>query len=244
MVSMGGYHFTIEKSQFVKLERALSVALTASRWMGAESRIFWLRDSIFAATPYACIGLMKPDLELRPERITKDTPDSFAISRAAAKRLIDELRSSDSRFLERIRLLWTPDAVSFKFDYSRESNIEKPVLESRYKGSWLPRLTPREHYERIIDSSSCYGTELSIKSICRKLKKTKSSGYMVFEDIASVVPHIAISRPFLKTFLRIAKSESDRFQMFYRIGQHFIACRSCTGPNTLGNVLAVLSIIG
>ena len=243
MVSIGGYHFVIEKSQFSKLERSLSVALAASRWMGAESRIFWLRDSVFAATPYASIGLMDSDLELRPERITKDTPDSFAISRAVAKRLIDELRSPHSHFFERICLLWTPDAVLFRFDHSRESKIEKPALESCYKGSWLPRLTPREHYEREFDSSSCFVTEISIKSIRRKLQKAKSCGYMVFEDVAGVVPHIAVSRSFLGAFLRIAKTESDRFQIFYRSNRYFIACRSCTSSNTPGNVLAILSIV-
>jgi len=243
MVSMGGHHFVIEKTQFTKLERALSIALTASRWMGAEARIFWLRDSVFAATSYASIGLMKPDLELRPERITKDTPDAFTISRAVAKNLINELRSSHLHSLERIRLLWTPDAVFFRFNYSRESSIEKPTLESRFKGSWLPRLTPREHYERDFDSSSCFSTEVSIASIRRKLQRSRNCGYMVFEDSASVVPHIAVSRSFLKAFLCAAKTEGDRFQMFYRLNRYFVACRSCTGPNKPGNVLAILSIV-
>jgi len=241
--SVGGYHFVVEKTQFAKLERALSVALTASRWMGAEARIFWLRDSVFAATPYAYIGFVNSDLELRPERITKDTPDSFAISRATAKRIINELRSSHSHSIERIRLLWTPDAVSFKFDYSHESDIEKPAFESCYKGLWLPRITPREHYERDFGSLSCFITEISIKSFLRKLRKSKSCGYVVFEDVAGVVPYIAVCRSFLGAFLRIAKTESDRFKMFYHPKRYFIACRSCTSSNAPGDVLAILSVI-
>ena len=243
MASMGDYHFVIEKTQFPKLERALSVALTASRWMGAEARIFWLRDSVFAATPYAYVGLADSDLVLKPERITKDTPDSFAISRVVAKKLINELRSPHSHFLERIRLLWTPDAVSFKFDYSRESDTEKPALESSYKGLWLPRITPREHYERDFDSSSCFVAETSIKSILRKLRKAENRGYLLFEDIAGVVPYIAVCRSFLGAFFRIAKTESDRFEIFYNPKRYFIACRSCTSSNAPGNVLAILSVI-
>jgi len=243
MPGVGGYHFTIEKTHFANLKRALSVALTASRWMGAESRIFWLRDSVFAATPYAYVGLTDSDLVLKPERITKDTPDSFAISRKAAKTLIDELRSSYLHYLEQIRLLWTPDAVAFKFNYNRILSIEKPAIESCYKGLWLPRITPREHYERDFDSSSCFVAETSIKSIIRKLRKAENRGYLLFEDIAGVVPYIAVCRSFLVAFFRIAKTESDRFEIFYNPNRYFIACRSCTSSNAPGNVLAILSVI-
>jgi len=238
MPSVGGHHFTIEKTHFANLKRALSVALTASRWMGAEARIFWLRDSIFAATPYAYIGFVNSDLELCPERITKDTPDSFAISRVVAKKLINELRSSHSYFLERIRLLWTPDAVSFKFDYSRESNIEKPAFESRYKGLWLPRITPREHYERLIDAPLYVECDLSIKGMLEKMQKNDSSGYITFEEVSETVPTISISRSLLIAFLHAAKDTagSDTFKLSCHGKERAIACRA-------GDILAVLAAI-
>ena len=238
MVSMGGHHFVIEKTQFPKLERALSVALTASRWMGAEARIFWLRDSVFAATPYAYVGLADSDLVLKPERITKDTPDSFAISRKAAKRLIDELRSSHSHSIERIRLLWTPDAVSFKFDYSRESNIEKPAFESRYKGLWLPRVTPREHYQRLIDAPLYVECDLSIQGMFDKMQKNDSSGYVTFEEVSETVPTISVSRSLLIAFLHAAKDTagSDTFKLSCHGKERAIACRA-------GDILAVLAAI-
>jgi hypothetical protein len=238
MISMSDYHFVIEKTQFSNLKRALLVALTASRWMGAEARIFWLRDSVFAATPYAFIGFANSDLELRPERITKDTPDSFAISRAAAKKIVNELQSPHLRFLERIRLLWTPDAVLFRFDYSRESNIEKPAFESRYKGPWLPRVTPREHYARLIDAPLYVDCDLSIKSMLEKMQKNESSGYITFEEVSETVPTISISRSLLIAFLHAAKdtAESDTFKLTCHGKERAITCRA-------GDVLAVLAAI-
>jgi len=238
MVSMGGYHFIIEKSQFSKLERAISVALTASRWMGAESRIFWLRDSVFAATPYAYVGLADSDLVLKPERITKDTPDSFAISRKAAKTLIDELRSPYLHYLEQIRLLWTPDAVAFKFDYNRILSIEKPALESRYKGLWLPRITPREHYQRLTDAPLYVECDLSIKGMLDKMQDNKSSGYITFEEVSETVPTISVSRSLLLAFLRAAENvmKSDTFKLTCHGKERAIAC--CAG-----SLLAVLAAI-
>jgi hypothetical protein len=238
MVGMGGHRFAIERKQFPNLARALSVALTASRWMGAEARIFWLRDSVFAATPYAYIGLANSDLELRPERITKDTPDSFAISRVVTKRIIGELRSSHSYFLERIRLLWTPDAVLFEFDYSRESNIEKPALESSYKGLWLPRITPREHYERLADAPLYVECDLSIKSMLEKMQNNQSSGYITFEEVSETVPTISVSRALLLAFLRAVENtvKSDTFKLSCHGKERAIACRA-------DDVLAVLAAI-
>ena len=238
MASVGGYHFVIEKTQFPKLERALSVALTASRWMGAEARIFWLRDSIFAATPYAYVGLADSDLVLKSERITEGTPDSFAISRKAAKRLIDELQCPHSRFLERICLLWTSDAVLFRFGYSRESDIEKPALESRYKGLWLPRVTPREHYERLIDAPLYVECDLSIQGMLDKMQKNDSSGYVTFEEVSETVPSISVSRSLLLAFLHAAKDTagSDTFKLSCHGKERAIACRA-------GDILAVLAAI-
>ena len=238
MVSMGGYHFVIEKTQFAKLERALSVAWTASRWLGADAHIFWLRDSVFAATPYAYVGLADSDLVLKPERITKDTPDSFAISRKAAKTLIDELRSPYLHYLEQIRLLWTPDAVAFKFDYNRILSIEKPALESRYKGLWLPRITPREHYQRLTDAPLYVECDLSIKGMLDKMQDNKSSGYITFEEVSETVPTISVSRSLLLAFLRAAENvmKSDTFKLSCHGKERAIACRA-------GGLLAVLAAI-
>ena len=238
MVSTGGYHFTIEKSQFAKLKQALLVSLIASRWMGAEAHIFWLRDSIFAATPDAFIGLVSLDLELRPERITKDTPDSFAISRAVAKKIINELRSPHLHSLERIRLLWTPDAVSFKFDYSQESNIEKPALESHYKGMWLPRLTPREHYQRLIDAPLYVECELPIETMLEKMQKNESSCYITFEEVSETVPTISVSRSLLIAFLHAAKAttKSNTFKLSCHGKERAIACHT-------DDIFAVLAAI-
>jgi hypothetical protein len=237
MVSVGAYHLVIEKMHFAKLGNALSVALKAARWMGAEANIFWLRDSVFAATPYAFVGLTNLDLELRPERITKDSPDSFAVSRFAAKRLVGELLSQRAHHLIRIRLVWHRDGVLFKFDYEPESKVDRPALESCYTGSWLPRLTPREYYERLIDSPLYVECELSIKSMLEKMQSNERSGYITFEEVSETVPTISVSRSLLLAFLHAAKGVgNDMFRLSCHGKERAIACRA-------GDVIAVLAAV-
>ena len=78
--------FVIESTQFAMLERALSVALPAAKSLGVDTGIFWLRDSIFAATPYASIGLVNSEFD--------ELPECIAISRLAARPLLfDRMRT-------------------------------------------------------------------------------------------------------------------------------------------------------
>ena len=219
--------FVIESAQFAMLERALSVALPAAKSLGVDTGIFWLRDSIFAATPYASIGLVNSEFD--------ELPECIAISRLAARPLLFELRTHRVRYLERIDLVAVRDRVVFTFAYDRKST-NRPPLVSRYSGSWRPRMTPREHYELLTAHRPNFEYELAIKEIRAKLRSNEDYGYVVLEDFPEVVSYVTVDRSFLLAFLNAAKDEDTTFRLADYGDQCCIVCRA-------GDVIAVLSVI-
>ena len=219
--------FVIESAQFAMLERALSVALPAAKSLGVDTGIFWLRDSIFAATPYASIGLVNSEFE--------ELPECIAISQMAARPLLFELRTHRVRYLERIDLVAVRDRVVFTFAYDRKST-NRPPLVSRYSGSWRPRMTPREHYELLTAHRPNFEYELAIKEIRAKLRSNEDYGYVVLEDFPEVVSYVTVDRSFLLAFLNAAKDEDTTFRLADYGDQRCIVCRA-------GDVIAVLSVI-
>ena len=219
--------FVIESAQFAMLERALSVALPAAKSLGVDTGIFWLRDSIFAATPYASIGLVNSEFD--------ELPECIAISRLAARPLLFELRAHRVRYLERIDLVAVRDRVVFTFAYDRKST-NRPPLVSRYSGSWRPRMTPREHYELLTAHRPNFEYELAIKEIRAKLRSNEDYGYVVLEDFPEVVSYVTVDRSFLLAFLNAAKDEDTTFRLADYGDQRCIVCRA-------GDVIAVLSVI-
>jgi len=225
------HRFVIESTQFAKLERALSVALPAAKSLGVDAGIFWLRDSIFAATPYASIGLANSDLEL------EEDPGCIAISQFAARPLLFELRTRRVSFLERIELVATRDRVVFTFEYDwRSREKAPPPLISRYSDSWRPRMTPREHYEVLAESCPNLGRALPIEKIRAKLMKHEDYGYVFLEDFSRAFPQVAVSRSLLVAFLEAAKDEDTTFLFAYYDDKRSIVCR-------VGDVIAILSVI-
>ena len=230
MVEVGTHRFVIESTQFAKLERALSVTLPAARSLGIDAGIFWLRDSIFAATPYASIGLASCDLEL------EESPGCIAISQLAARPLLFELRAHRVRYLERIDFVVARDRVVFSFEYDRKSKVSTPPLFSRYSSSWCPRLTPREYYEILAESCPNLWRALPIEKIRAKLLKHEDYGYVFLEDFSRAFPQVAVSRSLLVAFLEAAKSEDTTFLFAYYEDKRSIVCR-------VGDVIAILSVI-
>jgi len=224
------HRFVIESAQFARLERALSVALPAARSLGVDAGIFWLRDSIFAATPYASIGLASCGLEL------EEDPGCIAISQLAARAFLFELRAHRVRYLERIDFVATRDRVVFSFEYDRKSKVSTPPLFSRYSSSWRPRTTPREHYEVLAESCPNLGRALPIEKIRAKLLKYEDDGYVFLEDFSRAFPQVAVSRSLLVAFLEAAKSEDTTFLFAYYDDKRSIVCRA-------GDVIAILSVI-
>jgi hypothetical protein len=210
------------------LERALSVALPAAKSLGVDAGIFWLRDSIFAATPYASIGLANSDLE--------ESSECIAISQMAARSLLFELRTDRVRYLERIDFVAARDRVIFTFEYDRRSKSIRAPLVSRYSGSWRPRLTPREHYELLVAYRPYFEYELAIKGIQAKLRSNEDCGYVVLDDFPEVVSYVTVGRSLLLAFLNAAKDEDTTFRLAYYGDQRCVVCRA-------GDVIAILSVI-
>jgi len=231
MSRTSAHRFVIESTQFANLERALSVALPAAKSLGVDAGIFWLRDSIFAATPYASIGLANFDIEFA------ESPECIAISQLAARPLLFELRTRRVSCLERIDLVATRDRVVFMFEYDwRSREKTPPPLVSRYSSSWRPRMTPSEHYELLTAHRPYFECELSIKDLRAKLQGHEDYGYVVLEDFPNVISHVTVSRSLLLAFLEAAKDEDTTFRLAYYEGQRCVVCRA-------GDVIAILSVI-
>ena len=230
MAEVGAHRFVIERAQFAKFERALSVAMSAARSLGIDAGIFWLRDSIFAATPYASIGLASCDLEL------EELLECIAISQLAARPLLFELRAHRIRYLERIGFVVARDRIVFSFEYDRKLKVSTPPLFSRYSSSWRPRMTPREHYEVLAESCPNLGRALPIEKIRAKLLKHEDYGYVFLEDFLRAFPQVAVSRSLLVAFLEAAKDEDTTFLFAYYDDKRCIVCRA-------GGVIAILSVI-
>jgi len=104
--------FIIERTHFRNLEDALSIAVPAAQSLGYDTGIFWMRGSVFAATPYALVGLADSSLSL------EDESDCFAISQIAAKQLLADCRCRVLAFSKR--------SVSFRSvttSFSRSTTI-------------------------------------------------------------------------------------------------------------------------
>ena len=231
MAEVGAHRFVIERAQFAKFERALSVAMSAARSLGIDAGIFWLRDSIFAATPYASIGLASCDLEL------EESPECIAISQLAVRVLLFELRTYRVSCLERIDLVATRDRVVFMFEYDwRSREKTPPPLISRYSDSWRPRMTPREHYELLTAHRPYFECTLATREIRKKLRGHEDYGYIVLEDFPNVISYVTVSRSLLLAFLEAAKDEDTTFRLAYYEGQRCVVC--CAG-----DVIAILSVI-
>jgi len=233
MLELGVYNFAIERKQFSQLERALSIALPAARSLGTDAGIFWIRDSIFAATPYASIGIANPDLELRCDRkVEGRLNDCVAISQFAARKILKELRPRTVQRIEKIGLVFLHRCIAFLFEYARESGSMPLLVFLSYLDSWRPRMTPREHCELLATSCPHPGRTLSIEDLRLELRRKGDYGYVLFEDFSNIV----VSRSFLLAFLEVAKDENTTFYFSYYDEQRFVVFRA-------GDVIAILSVI-
>jgi len=231
MAEVDTHRFVIESAQFAKLERALSVALPAARSLGIDAGIFWLRGSIFAATPYASIGLFESDIEVKPK-------DCIAIAPTAVQKFLTVLRSESARFIRSIEVEpgCEDDLVYFVILFDEESEYKDSIIVSRYKSSWRPRMTPREHYELLIAHRPYFECEFSIEDLRTKLRGHEDYGYVVLEDFPNVISHVTVSRSLLLAFLEAAKDEDTTFRLEYYGDQRCVVCRA-------GDVIAILSVI-
>jgi hypothetical protein len=207
--------------------------------MRDQARVFWLRGSIFAATPHASIGLANSDLEL------EDLQDCIAISRAVARRILFELRSDRVRHLERIELEFADNNAVFTLEYDSESKLDLRRLFSHYVGLWRPRFTPREYCEFFVHGRSYSYYDLSTEKMREKLREhedrgdenEKRSDSFTIEEFSEDISRVTVSRSSLVAFLEAAKDEGTTFRLGFYGSRYPIVCR-------VGDVIAVLSAIG
>jgi hypothetical protein len=223
-------HFVIEHSHFCNLEYALSVAVPAAQSLGCDTGIFWLRGSIFAATPYASVGLANLGLELG------DGLGCLAISQTAAKQLLVELRISRARFLEEIGIIAMGNDIIFTFDYDSSLKLNVPSLLSYYLNWWQPRITPSEHYALLIKKQPYFSNQLYVGEVREKLQSREDCGFVVIDDLYPDYTPISISRLLLLSLLNAVEDNDEMFHIEYYDYRHCFVYR-------VGDVIAIVSTI-
>jgi hypothetical protein len=216
--------------------------------MGADTGVFWLRDSLFAATPYASIGLAVGGFEFEPK-------ECIAISAVAVRKVVSVLRSKSARFIQRIEVErgCQDDLVYFVIIYDEDSEYKDGVVVSRYTHAWLPQITPREHCERLFAYRPRFDCVLPIEEMLSRLRDHEGvwsfsgvygtcefdirSGYVALEESSNAVTYVTVSRSLLLAFLDAAKDEDTTFRFRYYGDQRTIVCSA-------GDVVGVLSVIG
>jgi hypothetical protein len=223
-------NFIIERTHFRNLEDALSIAVPAAQSLGYDTGIFWMRGSVFAATPYALVGLADSSLSL------EDESDCFAISQIAAKQLLAELQMPRSRFLEKIGFIQVGNDIIFTFDYDSRLKMSVPSLLSHYLDWWYPRMTPRERYA-LLDTNEPYFTDqMTIGNIRECLQDRENCGFITFGDLLTDHSQIPISRLLLLSLIKAFNDDDEMLHMAYYNDQHCITFR-------IGDVIAIVSTI-
>lgn len=231
MSNANARRFVIERTHFYNLEDALSLAVPAAQSLGYDAGVFWMRGSVFAATPYASVGFANSDLSLG------DESDCFPISQIAAKQLLAELQMSRSRFLERIGVIQISNDIIFTFDYDCRLKLNVPSLLSSYLDWWYPRTTPRERYALLGEKRPCFADQLCIGEVRDYLRGREECGFVAFGDLLSDdYSQIPISRLLLLSLLKVVEDDDEMFHMAYYKDQHCIVFR-------VGDAIAIVSAI-
>jgi len=222
---------TIKRIYFRALEEALSIAVPAAQSLGYDTGIFWMRGSIFAATPYALVGLVNSGL-------SPDTKSNcFAISQIAAKQLLAELQMPRSRFLVRINLIEVGKDIIFTFDYDFRLKMNVPSLLSHYLNWWRPRITPSECYTFLSENQPYYSNELNVAELRDYLKSREDCGFITIDQFhpkdESPIP---ISRLLLLSLIKAIEDDEDIFHIDYYRDQGCFVFR-------VGNAIAIVSTI-
>ena len=223
--------FIIERTHFRNLEDALSIAVPAAQSLGYDTGIFWMRGSVFAATPNALVGLADSSLSIG------DESDCFAISQIAAKRLLAELQLPRSRFLEKIGFIQVGSDIIFTFDYDFRLKMNVPSLLSHYLNWWRPRITPSECYTFLSENQPYYSNELNVAELRDYLKSREDCGFITIDQFhpkdESPIP---ISRLLLLSLIKTIEDDEDIFHIDYYRDQGCFVFR-------VGNAIAIVSTI-
>jgi len=223
--------FTINRMHFWNLEDALSIAVPAAQSLGYDAGIFWMRGSIFAATPYASVGLANSGLSL------ENTSNCFAMSQIAAKQLLAELQMPRSRFLVRINLMKVCEDIVFTFEYDCRLKMHVPSLLSQYLNWWHPRITPSERYALLSENRPYYSNELNVAELREYLEDRRDCGFITIDEFhpkdKSPIP---ISRLLLLSLIKSIEDDEEVFHIDYYRDKGCFVFR-------VGDAIAIVSTI-
>jgi hypothetical protein len=224
--------YTLIPDDFAALERSLSVACKAEKWL-PDGGIFWSRKSLFAANPHAFVGLGDCGIEVIPS-------EPIVIAPPAAHKLLSTLRSKNVRYIDRIEVeVGCQDefTVYFKIIYDKHSECKDGVIVSKYAHSWLPQYDVNHRYSFLRSHKNYREYERNVESVLQ--------GFRCYEDILlpleSLIPtrcprKVSIDVGLFKAFLAPARSEDTTMLIGYCGPTLPIIARA-------GDIIAVLDTI-
>ena len=222
-------HYTLIPDDFAALERSLSVACKAEKWL-PDSGIFWCKKSLFVANSRAFVGLGDCGIEVIPR-------EPIAISPPAAHKLLSTLRSKNVRYVDHIEVetgCQDEFTVYFKIIYDKDSEFKDGVIVSKYAHSWLPKYDINHRYSLLRSHKNYREYERNVESVLQ--------GFRCYEDtylpLESLIPtrsshKVVIDVGLLKAFLAPARSEDTTMLIGYCGPTLPILCRA-------GDIIAVL----
>jgi len=225
-------HYTLIPDDFAALERSLSVACKAEKWL-PNGGIFWSKKSFFAANPRAFVGLGDCGIEVIPR-------EPIAIAPPAAHKLLSTLRSKNVRYVDHIEVetgCQDECTVYFKIIYDKDSEFKDGVIVSKYAYSWIPEHDIVRRYSLLCSCKNYREYERNVESVLQGFRRYEDT----FLPLESLIPtrfprKVSIDVGLLKAFLAPARSEDTTMLIGYCGPTLPIIARA-------GDIIAVLDTI-
>jgi len=225
-------HYTLSPSDFAALERSLSVACKAERWLPGGG-VFWTDMSFFAANMHASVGLSDHAIEVKPS-------EPIAIAPPAAHKLLSTLRSKNVRHIDRIEVetgCQDERTVYFTIIYDKHSDCKDGVIVSKYPYVWLPEHDIEHRYTFFHSHKNYREYERDIEAMLQSFRGYEDTLLPLETIIPTRSRHkVSIDVGVFKAFLAPARSEDTTMLIGYCGPTSPILCRA-------GDIIAVLETI-
>ena len=204
-------HYTLIPDDFAALERSLSVACKAEKWL-PNGGIFWSKKSFFAANSRAFVGLGDCGIEVIPN-------EPIAIAPPVAHKLLSTLRSKNVRYIDHIEVetgCQDEHTIYFTVIYDKDSDCKDGVIVSKYPHSWIPNYDINRRYSLLRSHKNYREYERNVESVLQ--------GFRCYEHILlpleSLIPthfprKVSIDVGLFKAFLAPARSEDTTMLIGY-----------------------------
>jgi len=204
-------HYTLIPENFAALERSLSVACKAERWLPGGG-IFWTDTSFYAANLRASVGLGDFTVGVKLD-------ERIAIAPPAAHKLLSALRSKNSRYIDRIEVetgCQDERTVYFTIVYDKRSDCKDGVIVSRYPYSWLPEHDIEYHYSFFRSRRDYREYERNVEAMIQSFRCYEG----ILLPLDTIFPtctnrRVSIDVGLFKAFLAPARSEDTTMLIGY-----------------------------